>query len=663
MKTLFEPCQAGNLQLASRIVMAPLTRNRAPHALANALMAEYYAQRAKPATGAGLIITEATAISHQGQGYADVPGIWSSAQVASWKPVTAAVHAQGGKIVMQLWHVGRVSHHCFQPHGNAPVAPSAITAKTKTVQLVDGVPTFMATSEPRALSVLEIPGIVADYKIAAQNAMAAGFDGVEVHAANGYLIDQFLRSDSNHRTDAYGGSIENRTRFLKEAMLAVCDAIGSQNCGIRISPVTPANDVADPEPQALFEHVAAFLGTLNLAYVHTIEGSTGAARDFYQGPQPFDYLALKAAYLRAGGKGAWMLNNAYSLELANQALNSGADLVAFGRPFIANPDLGLRLQQNGPFNEPDRSTFYGGLDKGYTNYPFLNESQPVFQGRRVEQQVIGQATRDGDGVKLTRVLTQAHQRRLDPFLMLDNFGSDDPNDYGGGFPDHPHRGFETVTYMIAGRMRHRDSAGHEGLLQNGGVQWMTAGRGVVHSEMPEQEEGVMEGFQLWLNLPSAQKMCIPDYQDIQSDKIPELELASGIKVRIIAGQSHGIVGAVNRDPILFPTQALYLDIHFDKQAHFQQNLSPDHNAFLFVYRGHAKVISANQETTVGLHRMAILQNEGTGVEISATAGTKLLLIAGKPLNEPIAQYGPFVMNTREELMQAVDDFRAGLYNS
>ena len=290
----------------------------------------------------------------------------------------------------------------------------------------------------------------------------------------------------------------------------------------------------------------------------------------------------------------------------------------------------------------------------------LNEK---FHGRRVEQQVIGQATRDGDGVKLTRVLTQAHQRRLDPFLMLDNFGSDDPNDYGGGFPDHPHRGFETVTYMIAGRMRHRDSAGNEGLLQNGGVQWMTAGRGVVHSEMPEQEEGVMEGFQLWLNLASHQKMCPPAYQDIQSEKIPELSLPTGIKLRVIAGESHGIQGAVNRPAELFPTQTLYLDIHFDQPANFQQIIPPDHNAFLYVYRGGAKVISEHQETSIGIHRMAILHNEGEGVNIAASAGSKLLLIAGKPLNEPIAQYGPFVMNTREELIQAVDDFRAGLYNS
>ena len=293
----------------------------------------------------------------------------------------------------------------------------------------------------------------------------------------------------------------------------------------------------------------------------------------------------------------------------------------------------------------------------------MTDPSTPFHGRSVEQQVIGQATRDGDGVKLTRVLTQAHQRRLDPFLMLDNFGSDDPNDYGGGFPDHPHRGFETITYMIAGRMRHRDSAGHEGLLQNGGVQWMTAGRGVVHSEMPEQEEGVMEGFQLWLNLPSQQKLCPPGYQDIQSDNIPELDLPSGVKVRIISGEVCGVRGAVCRSADLFPTQTLYLDIHFTKNTTFQQALNPEHNAFIFVYRGNVKVVSEHQETSVDLHRMAILHNEGNGVEISASSGSQLLLISGNPLNEPIAQYGPFVMNTREELMQAVDDFKAGLFTS
>ena len=355
MKNLFEPCQAGQLKLASRIVMAPLTRNRAPHALANALMAEYYAQRANPATGAGLIITEATAISHQGQGYSDVPGIWSAEQVKAWQPVTAAVHAQGGKIVMQLWHVGRISHTSLQPNGQAPVAPSAIVAKSKTVLIENGVPRFEPTSMPRALEVTEIAGIVSDYR----------------HAANGYLIDQFLRADSNHRQDAYGGRIENRTRFLKEVMTAVTQEIGGGRCGIRISPVTPANDASDASPQDLFEHVAGFLGALNLAYVHTIEGSTGAARDYQQGEKSFDYKALKTAYQQAGGQGAWMLNNGYDKALAESVLSHGADLIAFGKAFIANPDLASRLQQNGPYNTPDRATFYGGGAKGYTDYPSI----------------------------------------------------------------------------------------------------------------------------------------------------------------------------------------------------------------------------------------------------------------------------------------------------
>lgn len=371
MKNLFEPCQAGALQLASRIVMAPLTRNRAPNALPNALMAEYYAQRANPATGAGLIITEATAISHQGQGYSDVPGIWSPAQVNAWQPITQGVHAKGGKIVMQLWHVGRISHTSLQPGGQAPVAPSAIVAKSKTVLIENGVPSFVATSVPRALLLEEIPGIVADYRKAARNAIEAGFDGIEVHAANGYLIDQFLRADSNHRSDTYGGSIENRARLLKEVMNAVCEEIGAGRCGIRISPVTPANDASDSSPQSLFEHVAQFLGSLSLAYVHVIEGSTGAARDYQQGDQAFDYEALKAAYQQAGGKGAWMLNNGYERELADHALQNGADLIAFGKSFIANPDLGSRLKQNGPYNLPDRATFYGGKEIGYTDYPTL----------------------------------------------------------------------------------------------------------------------------------------------------------------------------------------------------------------------------------------------------------------------------------------------------
>ncbi len=369
---LFDPYTAGALRLASRIVMAPLTRNRAPGGLANARMATYYRQRANPVTGAGLIITEATAISQQGQGYADVPGIWSEAQVTSWKQVTDAVHAEGGKIVMQLWHVGRVSHTSLQPGGAAPVAPSAITAKTKTVLLVNGQAQFIDTSAPRALDAAELPGIVEDYRRAAANAITAGLDGVEIHAANGYLIDQFLRSGSNHRTDAYGGSIENRARFLKEVVSAVAAEIGGQRTGIRLSPVTPANDAHDDQPQPLFEHVVRLLGPMGLAYVHVIEGSTGGPRDHQQGDQAFDYVALRQAYTNTAGRGAWMLNNGYDLPLAEQALAQGADLVAFGRPFMANPDLGTRLRQGGPFNTPDRKTFYGGDDTGYTDYSFLS---------------------------------------------------------------------------------------------------------------------------------------------------------------------------------------------------------------------------------------------------------------------------------------------------
>ena len=367
MPSLFDPVQAGALSLANRIVMAPLTRNRAPGAVPNALMATYYAQRAS----AGLLITEATAISHQGQGYADVPGIWSDAQVAGWKPITAAVHAAGGKIVMQLWHVGRVSHTDLQPDGQAPVAPSALTAKTKTVLIKDGVPTFVETSAPRALTLDELPGIVADYRRAARNAIAAGFDGVEVHGANGYLLDQFLRSGSNQRTDAYGGSIENRARLLLEVMRAVSEEIGAPRTGLRLSPVTPANDASDPQPQPLFTHVVREFAKLDLAYVHIIEGATGGARDHQQGDTPFDYAALRTAYRTAGGQAAWMVNNGYDRVLAEQSLAQGDDLVAFGRPFIANPDLVRRLREGSALNAVDRATLYGGGAKGYTDYPTL----------------------------------------------------------------------------------------------------------------------------------------------------------------------------------------------------------------------------------------------------------------------------------------------------
>ncbi len=371
MPTLFDPIQVGAMHLANRIVMAPLTRNRAPGALPTALMATYYTQRADPRDGAGLIVTEATAISHQAQGYADVPGIWSDEQVQAWKPVTQSVHAAGGQIVMQLWHVGRVSHVDLQPDGQSPVAPSAVTAKTKTVLIKDGVAQFVETSPPRALTLEELPGIVADYRRAAHNAIAAGFDGVEVHGANGYLLDQFLRSGSNLRTDAYGGSIEHRARLLIEVMAAVTQEIGGDRVGLRLSPVTPANDAQDPHPQALFEHVVTQLAPLNLAFVHIIEGSTGGPRDHVQGDTAFDYTALRQAYRKAGGSGAWMVNNGYDRQLADHSLSHGADLVAFGRPFIANPDLTRRLREGAALTELDRATLYGGGAKGYTDYPRL----------------------------------------------------------------------------------------------------------------------------------------------------------------------------------------------------------------------------------------------------------------------------------------------------
>jgi len=282
------------------------------------------------------------------------------------------------------------------------------------------------------------------------------------------------------------------------------------------------------------------------------------------------------------------------------------------------------------------------------------ENERVTKPRAVERVIAGQPTSDGAGVKLTRVLTQPLQRRLDPFLMLDAFGTVDPKDYIAGFPNHPHRGFETVTYMIAGRMRHRDNAGHEGLLTNGSVQWMTAGRGIIHSELPEQEDGRMEGFQLWLNLPAKDKLREPWYRDIATEEIPEVTTGEGVRVRVVAGASHGVQGAMQREV----TEPLYLDIELPAGATFSQALPAGHNAFLYVYRGGVKV----GDTDVPVQRMAILDNNGgDGVTFTAPAASRVLLIAGKPLNEPIAQYGPFVMNSNEEIFQAVQDYQNGRF--
>jgi len=279
----------------------------------------------------------------------------------------------------------------------------------------------------------------------------------------------------------------------------------------------------------------------------------------------------------------------------------------------------------------------------------------IARPRGVERVVAGKATSDGAGVRLTRVLTHDLQRRLDPFLMLDAFRTDNPDDYIAGFPDHPHRGFETVTYMISGRMRHRDNAGHEGLLQNGDVQWMTAGRGIIHSEMPEQEDGVMEGFQLWLNLAAKDKMSAPGYRDIRSAEIPECAAPGGARVRVIAGRSHGITGAIER-PTTCP---LYLDVHLEPGQSFTQELAAAYNAFVYVYRGEVVV----GEKAITEQKMAVLANDqgSDGVILRAAVPARALLIAGMPLNEPIAQYGPFVMNTAQEIHQAVADFQSGKF--
>jgi N-ethylmaleimide reductase len=358
---LFEPFKLGPLTLPNRLVMAPLTRNRAvpPGMVPSPLAADYYGQRAS----AGLLITEASQVSHQGQGYQDTPGIYSREQVEGWKKVTDRVHERGGRIFIQLWHVGRISHVALQPNGGAPVAPSAIKAKTKT--FVNG--TFADVSEPRALELSEIPGIIDDFRRAAANALAAGFDGVEVHGANGYLLDQFARDGTNKRTDAYGGSIENRAKLILEVSKAVVAEAGGERTGIRISPVTPANDTSDSNPQPLFDYIVDHLNALKLTYIHVIEGATGGPRDV----APFDYASLRKRF-----KQAYIANNGYDIALATKVLDSGAaDLIAFGKPFISNPDLVERLKTGAPLNDWDKATFYGGGAKGYTDYPTLKATE------------------------------------------------------------------------------------------------------------------------------------------------------------------------------------------------------------------------------------------------------------------------------------------------
>lgn len=354
---LFSPFRLGDIELKNRIVMAPLTRNRATHGsnAPNDLNAEYYRQRAS----AGLIISEASQISQQGQGYIWTPGIYSQAQVEGWKKVTDAVHEAGSRIFIQLWHVGRISHVSLQPNGAAPVAPSAIRAKGQT--FVEG--GFTDVSAPHALTVEEIKAVVRDYVAAAENAKAAGFDGIEIHGANGYLIEQFLKDKTNHRTDEYGGSVENRLRFPLEVVDAILGVWPRERVGIRLSPVTPANDISDSDPAKVYFPLVEQLSARGLAFIHVIEGATAGPRDY----APFDYIGLRKTF-----SGAYIANNGYTRALAVEALSAHrADLIAFGIPFIANPDFVERLRRDAPLNPPDQATFYGGGAHGYTDYPAL----------------------------------------------------------------------------------------------------------------------------------------------------------------------------------------------------------------------------------------------------------------------------------------------------
>jgi N-ethylmaleimide reductase len=357
MTDLFSPVELGDVALKNRIVMAPLTRNRAGNGgVPQDINVTYYAQRAT----AGLIVTEATPISAMAHGYPALPGIYTDAQVAGWKKVIDAVHAKGGKIVIQLWHVGRISHPSLLPNEALPVAPSAIKPAGQAFTY-QGLQDYV---EPRALEIVEIPAIIDDYVHATKCAIAAGFDGVEIHAANGYLLDQFLRDGSNHRTDSYGGSYENRARLLIEVTQAVVDIIGSRKVGVRLSPVNPFNDMKDSNPQAMFNSVAEALNQFDLAYLHVVEGGIhgGGKAD------PFDFSAFRKRY-----NGSYMANLGYDKARGNAAIASGhADVIAYGVPFIANPDLVTRFEKNAPLNDADSSTFYGGDEQGYIDYPMLS---------------------------------------------------------------------------------------------------------------------------------------------------------------------------------------------------------------------------------------------------------------------------------------------------
>lgn len=358
-QTLFQPYALGPLTLSNRIVMAPLTRNRAGAGLVPSdLAAAYYAQRAT----AGLLITEATQVSAQAQGYQDTPGLYTQAQIEGWRKITGAVHARGGRIFVQLWHVGRVSHTDLQPDGAAPVAPSAIRAATKTF-VNNG---FADVSEPRELELDELPGIVSDFRQAAANAIDAGFDGVEIHAANGYLLEQFIKDGANQRTDAYGGSVENRARLLLEVVVAAAKEIGAERVGVRISPVSPANGISCSDPQPQYDYIAEQLSALRIVYLHVVEGATGGPRDV----APFDYGSLRSRF-----KQTYLANNGYDLTLASARLAEGrADLFAFGRAFISNPDLVERLKMGAQLAAPNPATLYGGGAEGYIDYPTLAEA-------------------------------------------------------------------------------------------------------------------------------------------------------------------------------------------------------------------------------------------------------------------------------------------------